>query len=334
MSSRVEKLRRLYECFTSEDHVLIPIIADPDSIGSAMAIKRLLWRRVASVAISNINIIKRPDNLAMIRLLGVRLTALDTIDRKKYNKFILVDSQPSHHPSFSTFKYDVIIDHHPETGIKALFTDIRPQYGANSTIMTEYIKAAKIKPSIRLATGLFYGIKTDTSNFERQALPEDILAFQYLFRHINVNLARKIEYAEINIGFLKYYRIALECMNIRSNHIYVHLGSVVNPDVCVLIADFFMKVHSIDWTFVCGIYSGHLIVIIRNDGIRKDAGKLAKQRFGDIGSAGGHKSMARAEIPLEQLNSIVDYKDRKKLIKWIIKKTWKKRNKTKNQTVY
>jgi nanoRNase/pAp phosphatase (c-di-AMP/oligoRNAs hydrolase) len=68
-----EKLRRFYDLFSSDDHVLIVINADPDSISSAMAVKRLLWRKVANITISNINIIKRPDNLAMIRLLGVSL---------------------------------------------------------------------------------------------------------------------------------------------------------------------------------------------------------------------------------------------------------------------
>lgn len=300
---------------------MIPVNADPDSIGSAMAMKRLLWHRVASVTISNINVIKRPDNLAMIRLLGVKLIPFEKIDIKSFNKFVLLDSQPIHHPSFSPLQFSVIIDHHPLTNVNASFTDIRPQYGATASIMTEYLKSAKIKPSMRLATALFYGIKTDTSNFERQALPEDMRAFQYLFRFINITLARKIEYAEITIQFLKYYKIALENMKIHGNRTYVNLGAVVNPDVCVLIADFFMKIYGIDWTFVAGLYKDNLIIIIRNNGIRKDAGRLAQQGFGDIGSAGGHKSVARAEIPLDHLNDIVDYKAPMKLLRWIIKKT-------------
>jgi nanoRNase/pAp phosphatase (c-di-AMP/oligoRNAs hydrolase) len=67
--SASEKLRRFYDSFEGENNVLILINADPDSIASAMAVKRLLWRKVSSVTISNINIIKRPDNIAMIRLL-------------------------------------------------------------------------------------------------------------------------------------------------------------------------------------------------------------------------------------------------------------------------
>jgi nanoRNase/pAp phosphatase (c-di-AMP/oligoRNAs hydrolase) len=44
-----------------------------------------------------------------------------------------------------------------------------------------------------------------------------------------------------------------------------------------------------------------LIVIYRNAEFRRNAGKMAKEMFENVGSAGGHKSMARAEIPVEQI---------------------------------
>ncbi|NNL75131.1 MAG: hypothetical protein HKO68_02205 [Desulfobacterales bacterium] len=40
------------------------------------------------------------------------------------------------------------------------------------------------------------------------------------------------------------------------------------------------------------------MVVIRNDGLRKNAGTLASKAFGAFGNAGGHRAMARAEIPL------------------------------------
>jgi nanoRNase/pAp phosphatase (c-di-AMP/oligoRNAs hydrolase) len=88
-----------------------------------------------------------------------------------------------------------------------------------------------------------------------------------------------------------------------------------------------MKISSVNWSIVSGLYSKKLIIVFRNDGLRKDAGKLAKQNFGQIGSAGGHKSMARAEIPLADLKEVVDYKDDKKFLRWIINKVEKKAGK-------
>lgn len=318
LSSR-EKLRRFYERFQGSDHVLIPINADPDAIASAMAVKRLLWRKVTGITIAHVNVIKRPDNLVMIRLLGVPLIHWNGLDTSGFNRVVMVDSQPDHHEKFQGLSPDVIIDHHPMTSASAPFQDIRPEYGSVSSIMTEYLKAAKIRPSGKLATGLFYGIKTDTNNFQRQTVPEDIRAFQYLFRYANSHLVRKIEYAEIRIDFLKYYQIAIEKMKVRKGRTFVHLGPVVSSDVCVLIADFFMRVNRIEYSIVSGIYDNRLVIIFRNDGLRKNAGTLAAQGFGKLGQAGGHKSMARAEIPLSGLPEDVDVKDEKILLKWVMR---------------
>jgi nanoRNase/pAp phosphatase (c-di-AMP/oligoRNAs hydrolase) len=292
--SASEKLRRLQSQFAGEDQVLILINADPDAIASAIALKRLLWRKVAGVTIAHTNVITRPDNLNMIRLLGVSLVFIGEIDFTRFTRLALVDSQPNHHPAFAELNFQVIIDHHPDTGIKAPFVDIRPRYGATATMMTEYLKAAKIKPSAKLATALYYAIKTDTDDFRRQAVIEDVRAFQYLFRHANIHMARKIEQSDLKLEFLKYFKRAFNQMRIRKGRVFVHLGAVSNPDVCVLVADFFMRVASVGWSIVSGTCDKKLIIVFRNDGIRKNAGKVAKKSFGALGSAGGHKNMARA----------------------------------------
>lgn len=325
--SNTEKLRRFYDQFSHDDHVLILINADPDAIASAMAVKRLLWRKVAGVTISNINVIKRPDNITMIRLLGVNLVPVKDIVKEGFSRFVMVDSQPAHNELFSRFPIDVIIDHHPETVVHARFLDIRSKYGATSSIMTEYLRAANIKPSTKLAAGLFYAIKTDTNNFVRQTLIEDIRAFQFLYHHANLNIVNKIERSELRLDFLKYFKVALENKRIRKGRLFSHFGPVANPDVCVILADFFIKISSVDWSIVSGLYNRNLIVIFRNDGFHKDAGKVAIKSFGELGSAGGHKSAARAEIPLEALKNEIDYENDEKLLKWIINRVEKRAGK-------
>ena len=319
-----EKLNRFLEQFSGDDRVLVLINADPDAIASAMAVKRLLWRQVQAVTISNINTIDRPDNIAMVELLGIKLVHTDDLDDTRFTKTVLVDSQPNHNELFEKFQFDAVIDHHPDTNCKAAFQDIRPKYGATATILTAYLRAAKIKPSTKLATALILGIKTDTSNFELQTIIEDVRAFQYLFRHSNKNLIRKIEQSDLKPEYLKYYKKALETRRVRKGRVYVSLGPVNNPDVCVLVADFFMRVNSIKWSIVCGFHQRKMIVIFRNDGLNKNAGKVAEQGFGDIGSAGGRKSMARAEMPLTELKLKVDYKDDKKLMQWFVNRIEKK----------
>jgi nanoRNase/pAp phosphatase (c-di-AMP/oligoRNAs hydrolase) len=254
----------------------------------------------------------------MIRLLGISMTHVEKIDPDRFTKFIIIDSQPDHHELFSRFSFDAVIDHHPDSGVKADFRDIRPTYGATASMLTEYLRAARIKPSVKLATGLLYAIRTDTNNFTRQTQIEDIRAFQFLFKNANMHLARKIEYADLRLDYLKYFRIALENLHLRRGRIFVHLGQVISPDVCVLIAEFFMRVNPVKWSIVSGIHSDKLIIIIRNDGVRKNAGKLVKDAFSTLGSAGGHRSMARAELDVQELAGLFKVDDDKMARKWII----------------
>lgn len=316
--SEKDKVHQFYKQFTSEDRVLILISADPDAIGSAMAVKRLLWRKVNNITISNINIIDRPDNCAMVDLLGVNLTHIKDLDETRYNRVVMVDSQPSHNVLFDKFTVDVVIDHHPDTNSKIPFQDIRPKYGATASIMTEYLRAVRIKPAIKLATALLLGIKNDTSNFEQQTLMEDVRSFQYLFRHANKHLVRKIEQSEIRPDYLKYFKKALENRRVRKGKVFVFLGLVPNPDICVIIADFFLKISSIKWSIVAGYHQKKLVIIFRSDGLRKNAGKIAEQGFAEFGSAGGRKAMARAEIDLTMLRPLIDHKDDSNVVRWIM----------------
>ncbi|MGD9288154.1 MAG: hypothetical protein PVG74_11125 [Desulfobacterales bacterium] len=80
------------------------------------------------------------------------------------------------------------------------------------------------------------------------------------------------------------------------------MNRVDNPDLLVLIADFFMKIAEIQWSIVSGVYQKKLVVILRNASFRGDAGKTARKIFRRWkGSAGGHQNAARAEIPLENI---------------------------------
>ncbi|MGD9332976.1 MAG: DHH family phosphoesterase [Desulfobacterales bacterium] len=312
------RLVRFYELFGVGDQVLILINADPDSIASAMALKRLLQRRVAGITISHINVIQRPDNVTMIRLLGVQMVPLDTIAPEGFQRKILIDSQPNHNAAFKPWAFDAIIDHHPDSHPQGEFIDIRPTYGATASIMTEYLRAARIKPNAKLATGLFHAIKTDTQNFERETTIEDVIAFQYLFRYANIPLARRIEQADLQLSDLTYFRKAIQIRRFRKGKMFAHLGRIPHPDVCVLIAEFFMRVETVTWSIVSGRYAQKIVVILRNDGIRKDAGSVALESFGEFGSAGGHKTMARAELDLARVGAAVNCKNGRRITEWLV----------------
>ncbi|MFZ5776076.1 MAG: DHH family phosphoesterase [Thermodesulfobacteriota bacterium] len=297
-----ERLSEFWGLFDKEDDVLVVINADPDAIASAMAVKRLLRYRVKSVTIAYPNEIRRLNNVVMIDLLKIPMERLHTIKVGSFTKKVMLDSQPSHLPAFENIVFDAVIDHHPATrGWVSPFVDIRKEWGATASMLVEYLRAARVKPSVALATALFYAIKVDTCNFEKQATLSDAISFRYLFNHANMNLVRKIELSSLRKSELNYFKAALNEMRVSKQRLYVHLGKVPSPDVLVLIADFLKQVHDVAWVFVSGVHHEKLVVIFRCDGYKKHAGRLAEKMFNAMGSAGGHREAARAEVPARNL---------------------------------
>ncbi len=295
-------VQQLYQVFSPGDRLLILINPDPDSIASALALKRLLWRRLAACTISTICPITRPQNQRLVKLLGIALTPLQEIDPGDFPRKAVVDNQPGHRKAFGALPFDVIIDHHPRLPeTRGGFVDIRPEYGATATIMTEYLREARIKPSPELATVLYYAIKTDTANFERPLVEADMRAFHYLFQFARQPLVRRLESSEFDLSNLRSFQLALNRYCIRQNRIYAFLGEVATPDILVILADFFLKTEGIAWSIVAGIYEERLVVIFRNDGLHKDANRLAVKAFAQMGHAGGHLASARAEVSLKNL---------------------------------
>jgi nanoRNase/pAp phosphatase (c-di-AMP/oligoRNAs hydrolase) len=303
-TSSAEKLKRLRELVSPDDTLAVLINADPDAMASALALKRIFWRKVKKTLVFHINAIKRTDNLALVKLLKIDQEHIRHLNSSEVTKWAIVDSQPHHNKRFSRFQFDIIIDHHPvDPDSVAPFLDIHEDYGATSTIMTEYLRAAKIKPSPMLATALFHGIKTDTENFARPSLPNDINAFRYLYQFANLNILKKVESSELTRKTLNSFRTAMENLTFFKDIAFIHMDRVKDPDILVLIADFFLKMAEATWCIVSGVYGQNLVVIFRNAGFRLDAGKMAQRLFGEWGAAGGHKSAARAEIPVQEIGS-------------------------------
>ena len=300
--SAKERLQEFWDVFEKDDVVLVVINADPDALASALAVKRLLRYRVKSVTVAYPNEIRRLSNIAMVDMLKIQGERLQNCKPDDYTKKVILDSQPTHLPIFEELAFDAVIDHHPATkGWEAPYVDIRKDYGATASMMVEYLRAAEMKPSVAMATALFYAIKVDTQNFEKRTISADAISFRYLYNIANHNLVRKIELSELRKSELNYFKTAFNEYKVSKRRLYIHMGRVRSPDILVIIADFFNRVSEISWVLVSGIHGDRLVVIFRSDGYKKNAGKLAANIFSKIGSAGGHREAARAEVPLKEL---------------------------------
>jgi nanoRNase/pAp phosphatase (c-di-AMP/oligoRNAs hydrolase) len=294
------RVRRLREHFASAERVLIMMQddPDPDAIASALALKTLLGRSKSTATIATFGMITRPENRAMARLLEIDVEQLKPRALEDYDKLALVDTQPAFFEE-ALGEVDLVIDHHPEeTPVRARLRDVRPSYGATSTILTEYLRAADVKIRERLATALLYGIKSDTLHLERGATRADMEAFSYLHPLANRNTLRRIERPDLPDAALDVLIRGLAGRRLADGVMFVHLGPVGYPELVAQFADFCLQVEGAEWSVVSGLVNGELHVSVRNVGWVRAAGEVVRDAFGDLGGAGGHRSMAKAVVRL------------------------------------
>ncbi len=295
--ARVEQYQRY---LADADRVLILLHndPDPDAMASGLAMRNLLHRTKTTAIIGAFQGMTRPENLRMANLLDIRVEPLHRQSLGDFDRIVTVDVQP-HYFGGLINKVDLVIDHHPErAGYSAAFKDIRPDYGSTCTILTEHLRAVDVNISERTATAMLYAIKSDTLFLSRQTHEPDLDAFRFLYPLANAALVRKMEGAETTIERLGCIADAVRQGAAGQTLYTTHLGEVAREDLIAYVADFLLQVEEIKWSIVSGIVHGDVVISVRNLGTTRHAGEFVKQNFGDIGSAGGHRAMAKAVAPV------------------------------------
>jgi nanoRNase/pAp phosphatase (c-di-AMP/oligoRNAs hydrolase) len=295
--ARVQQYQRY---FSDADRVLILLHndPDPDAMASGLALRNILRRNKNTAIIGAIQGVTRPENMRMVNLLDIHVEPVTPASLGEYDRVAMVDVQP-HYFGGLVERVDLVIDHHPEQpGYSAVFKDIRADYGSTSTILTEHLRAVDVNISERTATAMLYAIKSDTLFFNRQTNRVDLEAFSYLYPLADAALIRKMEGAEITLERLEYVLKAYRGGSMTDQVFCAFLGPSPREDFIPYVADFFLQVEDVKWTVVGGIVGDSLVVSVRNLGYSKNAGEFVRRFFSDIGSAGGHRAMAKAVVPM------------------------------------
>lgn len=299
--------QKLMEMVQPDDSLLVMMYGspDPDAVASAMALREILQKTkgLAKSAFCATEPLIRQQNVEFVSSMRLFIQHINQVDVDAYRLIALMDAQPSFFSNILSFiKPQIVFDHHPREGEwSAELADVRPDYGALSSVMTEYLLCSRIKPSRNIHTALMYGIKTDTDNFNRSAIIEDISAYTYHTKYANMQFIRRIELNQTPDRFLKYYNYAYHHMNNFRGRRICFLGLVESADVCVQIADFYLRLIGTYYVVVAGIVGDRFIIIFRGDGYRQNCGEMAQRAFGTLGKGGGHRTAARMEIPLDVL---------------------------------
>jgi nanoRNase/pAp phosphatase (c-di-AMP/oligoRNAs hydrolase) len=297
--ARVQQYQRY---LADADRVLILLHndPDPDAMASGLALRNLLHRTKTTAIIGAFQGVTRPENLRMANLLDIHVEPLNHQSLAQFDRIATVDVQP-HYFGGLVSKVDLVIDHHPERpGYSAAFKDIRPDYGSTCTILTEHLRAVDVNISERTATAMLYAIKSDTLFLSRQTNAGDLDAFRFLYPLANAALVRKMEGSETTVERLHCVAEAVHSGTVSGTLYTAHLGHVAREDLITHVAEFLLQVEEITWSVVSGIVHGDVVVSVRNLGDSRHAGEFVKGDFNDIGSAGGHRAMAKAVAPIDR----------------------------------
>lgn len=274
---------------------------DPDAIGSALGLGELLQRRARlETVLAYSGIVGRAENKAMVAELNIPLRPLYALDCDGFDLVALVDTQPGHgnQPFSSSCAADIVVDHHrlrPETTSTA-FYDVREDYAATSTIVTWYLRDARVRITPRLATALFYGIKADTLGLARPSHPDDARAYVFLQQRVDPEVLVRIESASLSPDYYQALDKALHHTRLYDGLVVARLGEMRYPDMAAEVADFLRRLEDVKIVLAVGNYAGDVIVSLRSPerGMRLD--ELIQQVITNDGAAGGHDLMAAGRV--------------------------------------
>lgn len=302
MTSRLEELLATLD--SSRRVLILPHNnPDPDSIASAVALQYLVkQQRGITSQIAYNGVIGRAENRALVRYLGNPLRPLRADDLRDSPRIAVVDTQPGIGNSAvdGTTDVHIVIDHHPLSArtAAAVFADVRPEIGATATILTEYLREAGIQPPHRLATALFYGIKTDTLGLVRGATQADIAAYLYLQPFIDTHKLIAIEQAQVSAAYFEHLDATVQAAQVYDDLVMAYIGPMSYPDLAGEMADLLLRLEGIQWSVCMGVYEDMLILSVRTRKRHTDAGALVRAIVGTDGTAGGHGMLAGGQIPL------------------------------------
>jgi nanoRNase/pAp phosphatase (c-di-AMP/oligoRNAs hydrolase) len=278
---------------------------DPDSLASAMALQFLLKEKgFATVRVYYDGFIGRAENKAMLRILKIPAHQIRAVRPACRRQFILLDCQPW--AGNVTLPENVtplaVIDHHPlrQRTKKVPFYDVRPDYGACSTIVYEYLAAEGIAIPTPVATALFHAIFSETQGLGKEGSPADKKAYLELFPRVDFKRLSRIQHPPLSRDFISnLLRVLTHAFY------YKHIAGVIleelpYPDFVAEMADFLLRIKNMRWSICLGTYGDFLYVSIRSNNIRANTARLLKRAIPKTGTAGGHELIAGAQVRIDK----------------------------------
>jgi len=285
--------------------VLLQDNPDPDALACAAALRDIIHHRLRKRAVIGYGgLCGRAENRAMMRVLHIDARRLSTAQVNPFQTLCLVDTQPRSGNNLLTSlrPAQVVIDHHPAPRRRpwiAEFSDIRPEYGATSTILYEYVVASGIPLTPELATALLYGIESDTQDLGRECMSADIRAYRDLFLVADKKKLSMIRHAPVPLDYFQVLADSLAGCVVAGKTVISFIPYCRNPDVFAEVADRLMRLEGMRSAICYGVCENMIYLSARAGDARGNAAGRMKRVVRGLGTGGGHRTMAGGQVPVD-----------------------------------
>ena len=277
---------------------------DPDCLACASVLSDMLASVGFKSGIVYTGVISKPETTELIGNLGIKLIRLDTDTNKnliqKEDQIIVVDCQKENsNVAPLQGEYIACIDHHPELSKNVYaYVDIRPDYGACSSMIYEYAQDINYELSPVQAALLIYGIRIDTDDLSRRKYLNDVDIFASLYKIANLEILSNIGRNSIRPEDISTTIVAYENLTIKNNIAYSFAGDDKAKESLAELADKLISLADISFVVVYSKCFNGYNFSVRSQTFTLNAGKIAKTAFAKVnGDGGGHKYMAGGLIP-------------------------------------
>ncbi len=273
---------------------------DPDSMAAAWGLAKLLEVELgAKATLVLAGIVGRAENRAMVEELQIPLVPLGSLNLDTFDGLAIVDSQPgTGNNSLPRDRgADIIVDHHPKRPTSlAAWCDIRPELGATSTIVLQYLRERAIPIDVGMATALFYALKTETRDLGREATESERAAYLHLVSLVNHDRLYRVSHPKVPKEHFVALDHAIRSAKVHGSLVAANLDELFYPDLVAEIADLLLRFDGARFALVAGRYRGKVYVSLRTEVDDSRAGTLIRKIIAQDGAAGGHGTMAGGSL--------------------------------------
>jgi nanoRNase/pAp phosphatase (c-di-AMP/oligoRNAs hydrolase) len=267
--------------------------------------------------------IRHQENRAFETVLDLDFDRIESVAELPDAPVVLVDhNEPRGFSGAESIDPIAVVDHHPGGGEGSAFTDVRPDNGACASIFAEYFeemgwetvdherveKLAEtdgVVPS-EVATGLLYGIQSDTKALTKGCSTAEFEASAYLYPGVDEDRLDRIANPEVDAEVLDIKATAITRRTVQNAFAVSDVGVVSNVDAIPQAADELLRLEGVTAVVVFGDKDGTIHLSGRSRDDRVHMGKALRAVVEDVpmAGAGGHARMGGGQLSIEHMEGI------------------------------